>query len=72
MTSHSIRFMLGHLTQAEFATKYKIPLATVKNWDARDCMPEYIENLIFQSIEDEANRIFKEYIVLVKEEKEVN
>ena len=41
MTTHSTRKMLG-LTQKEFSKRFNIPLATVKNWDARDCMPEYI------------------------------
>lgn len=68
MTSHRIRHLLGHLTQAEFATKYKIPLATIKNWDARECMPEYIENLILTSIEEENNRMFRVYQILPKDE----
>lgn len=42
MTTHNTRKMLGNITQKEFAEKFNIPLGTVKNWDARDCMPEYI------------------------------
>lgn len=62
MTSARIRMKLGNLTQKEFAEKYEIPLGTVKNWDARDCMPEYIQNLIFTSIEDANDRMYEKYI----------
>lgn len=42
MTTHNTRKMLGNITQKEFAERFHIPAATVKNWDARDCMPDYI------------------------------
>ena len=44
MTTHNTRKKkcLEILAQKEFAVKFNIPLGTVKNWDARDCMPEYI------------------------------
>lgn len=45
MTSHDIRMKLG-LTQVQFADKFEIPLATVRNWDSRSCMPVYINNML--------------------------
>ena len=42
MTTHNTRKMLGNITQKEFAERFNIPVSTVKNWDARDCMPEYV------------------------------
>ncbi len=47
MTTHNIRSKLG-LTQVQFANKFKIPLATVRNWDARNCMPIYIGNMLWE------------------------
>lgn len=47
MTSHDIRKRLG-LTQVQFAEKFEIPLATVRNWDARNCMPVYINNMLLE------------------------
>lgn len=47
MTSHEIRKRLG-LTQVQFADRFEIPLATVRNWDARNCMPVYIDNMLWQ------------------------
>lgn len=47
MTSHDIRLKLG-LTQVQFADKFEIPLATVRNWDARSCMPVYINNMLLE------------------------
>ena len=47
MTSHDIRRKLG-LTQVQFADKFGIPLATVRNWDARSCMPVYINNMLLE------------------------
>lgn len=45
MTTHEIRKDLN-LTQAEFAYRFNIPLGTVRNWDARGCMPIYIYNIL--------------------------
>lgn len=45
MTSHDIRKKLN-LTQLQLSNLFSIPLSTVKNWDARDCMPVYIYNLL--------------------------
>lgn len=45
MTSHEIRKDLN-LTQEEFAYRFNIPLGTVRNWDARGCMPIYIYNIL--------------------------
>ena len=44
-STHVIREELGKLTQEEFAKKFDIPIGTVKNWDARKTMPEYIYNM---------------------------
>lgn len=45
MTSHEIRKDLN-LTQEEFSSKFNIPLGTIRNWDARDCMPIYIYTIL--------------------------
>ena len=50
MTSHAIRENLGNWTQEEFASYFGIPVGTVKNWDARNCMPAYIENMVDELI----------------------
>ena len=34
------------VTQKELSEIFNIPLATIKNWDARDCMPEYLESMM--------------------------
>lgn len=47
MTTHEIRKDLN-LTQEEFAYKFHIPLGTVRNWDARGCMPIYIYHILFE------------------------
>ena len=36
------------ITQKQLAEMFNIPLGTIKNWDVRDCMPEYMEELLFQ------------------------
>lgn len=51
MTTHEIRKMMAldgekAWTQKEFADHFGIPLSTVKNWDARNCMPAYIFNMV--------------------------
>lgn len=50
MTTHSIRRMIGgekgKLTQEQFADRYGISVATVKNWDARGTMPDYIFEML--------------------------
>lgn len=50
MTTHSIRGMIGgekgKLTQEQFANRYGISLATVKNWDARGTMPNYVFEML--------------------------
>lgn len=47
MTTHEIRNELN-LTQEEFAYRFNIPLGTVRNWDARGCMPIYMHNILSQ------------------------
>lgn len=50
MTTHSIRGLIGaengKLTQEEFANRYGISIATVKNWDARGTMPDYVFEML--------------------------
>lgn len=45
MTTGLIRDTFG-FTQKELAEEFDISFSTVKNWDARDCMPEYVFKLI--------------------------
>lgn len=45
MTSHSVRKMLG-LSQNELAIAFDIPVATIRNWDSKDCMPIYIYEML--------------------------
>lgn len=45
MTSHSVRKMLG-LSQNDLAIAFDIPVATVRNWDSKDCMPIYIYEML--------------------------
>lgn len=41
MNTKEIRKDMG-MTQKQFAEEFSIPLGTVQNWDARDCMPSYM------------------------------
>lgn len=45
MTSHTIRKLLD-LSQNELAIAFDIPVATVRNWDSKDCMPIYIYQML--------------------------
>ena len=36
------------ITQKQLSEMFNIPLGTIKNWDARDCMPEYMEEILIQ------------------------
>ena len=38
MTSHNIRKLLG-FSQKDLADCFGIPIATVRNWDSKNCMP---------------------------------
>lgn len=49
MNSKAIREMLN-MTQEEFAQRYSIPLGTVRNWDARNCMPVYYASIFAEII----------------------
>lgn len=42
-----------NMSQAEFALQFNISPATVKNWDARQCMPEYVWKLFVRLIATE-------------------
>lgn len=55
MTTHKIRQDLN-MTQKEFSQRYNIPLGTVRNWDARNCMPSYCAS-IFSEIISLKNRL---------------
>lgn len=46
MTTHSLRENFN-LTQKDLSDLFSIPLATVKNWDARNSMPSYVFNMIY-------------------------
>lgn len=45
MTSHNIRKLLG-FSQRDLADCFGIPIATVRNWDSKDCMPPYIGEML--------------------------
>lgn len=45
MTSHTIRKLLG-FSQKDLADCFGIPIATVRNWDSKDCMPTYIGEML--------------------------
>lgn len=46
MTSHEIRSKFG-FSQRDLSLAFNIPIATVRNWDAKDCMPKYIRDMLF-------------------------
>ena len=48
-TTHKLRKEL-HLTTEEFSKKYNIPVGTVRNWDTRETMPTYVENLVRENM----------------------
>lgn len=60
MNTKNIRSVLAY-TQDEFARKYDIAIATVKNWDARNCMPEYLYRLICKDILVKKYLLFNSY-----------
>lgn len=49
MNTKEIRRDLG-MTQQQFAERYNIPLGTVRNWDARNCMPSYLCTVFAQIV----------------------
>lgn len=59
-TTHELRAWLG-LSQREFAERFRIPVPTVRNWDARGTMPDYVGWLIRLYVETENNLI--EYMI---------
>lgn len=59
-TTHELRAWLG-VSQSEFAERFQIPVSTVRNWDARGTMPEYVGRLIRWYVETENNLI--EYMI---------
>lgn len=44
-----IRKVYG-LTQKQFAEELGIPYATVRNWDGRKCMPEYVWEMAWRAL----------------------
>ena len=60
MNTKGIRYELN-LTAQEFADKFGIPVGTVRNWDSRDCMPDYVFNLIVNicKLEDQNKNLEK-------------
>lgn len=63
MTSHTIRKILG-LSQNDLAIAFDIPVATIRNWDSKDCMPIYIYEMLswIAFYEDDAPKKIKERI----------
>lgn len=63
MTSHTIRKILG-LSQNDLAIAFRIPVATVRNWDSKDCMPIYIYEMLswIAFYEDDAPKKIQERI----------
>lgn len=55
------------MSQKEFAEFFGISLGTVKNWDSRNCMPTYVNNILLRYIlEFEGHkRYFDKYIDLL-------
>lgn len=49
MNTKEIRRITG-LTQKQLANKFDVPYATLRNWDARDCMPEYMYKMMVKFI----------------------
>lgn len=49
MDTKDIRKDLG-MTQQQFAERYNISLATVRNWDARNCMPSYLSTVFAEIV----------------------
>lgn len=49
MDTKEIRKDLG-LTQVQFSERYNISLATVRNWDARNCMPTYLASIFAEIV----------------------
>lgn len=43
------------VTQQELSEITGIPLATIKNWDSRKCMPSYMFYLIWCTLEKNVN-----------------
>ena len=46
MTSHDIRNKFG-FSQKDLSLAFNIPIATIRNWDSKDCMPKYIHDMLF-------------------------
>lgn len=36
-----------HYTQKQLSEEFGIPLATIQNWEARNCAPDYIIRLLY-------------------------
>ena len=45
MTSHEIRNKFG-FSQKDLSLAFNIPIATIRNWDSKDCMPKYIGDML--------------------------
>lgn len=44
---------LYDLTQKDISEKFDVPLATVKNWDSRSTMPEYVFTMMHRCLQNE-------------------
>lgn len=45
---------LYELTQKDISEKFDVPLATVKNWDSRSSMPEYVFKMMYRCLQYES------------------
>lgn len=68
MKTTEIRKRLG-VTQREFAEMFEIPIGTVKNWDARDCAPEYLANIFNRMFQIESERKEREEYLMERNKK---
>lgn len=66
MTTHYLRELLGNITQKEMSELYNIPLGTIKNWDSRECMPDYVFSLIFNlyQVRTDRDKLIEEVVQL--------
>lgn len=51
MTSYFVRSLYGY-SQQQLADRIGISVRTVQNWDAKGCMPKYVETLLVEAYEN--------------------
>lgn len=64
-----LREICGNITQKELSELYGIPLGTIKNWDARHCMPKYVFDLIHRlyMAQEDRDKLIEENVKLKQE-----